>query len=567
MLIRGDARSLPLIDGCVDCIVTSPPYFGLRDYGTARWEGGDPACDHKKPGANKVFGNPEFNANRPSRVATDTVGWRDVCGLCGAVRVDAQIGLEPTPDAYVASLVQVFRELRRVLKDTGTVWLNLGDSYNSNASNQQDGAIDSAYKAEAFRTQGRRNKAVVDLKAKDLMGIPWRVAFALQNDGWVLRQEIIWEKPNPMPESVQDRCTKAHEHIFMFAKARWSGPKPGRFAHISDADARWLALLVDAEGSVVVKRGRHEERADTFAPQVSVSSTSLELMERVVEIVGHGTLAQRPGKNAPMWCWQVAHNIAAHFLRRIYPFLIIKHRQARIGIHVDTLTYYRGGQKPERKQRTEALTRALERLWERGKACNQFQQPDLSDVPEPQAGRWVDCERYFYDADAIKEAVSDAMLQQVEQGYEGLGLKDYEASGVQNPSSVKARIIAGARPRFSQRRAAGMGVEPSGNEGRAQDEQDFRKPTRNKRTVWTVPTMPYSGAHFATMPEALVEPCILAGCPLGGLVLDPFIGSGTVGAVAERLGRRWVGTDLSYQPLARKRTAQRGIRFEPEEVA
>lgn len=138
----------------------------------------------------------------------------------------------------------------------------------------------------------------------------------------------------------------------------------------------------------------------------------------------------------------------------------------------------------------------------------------------------------------------------------GSGLKDYEAAGVQNPSSVKARIIAGARSKVVQQK----GWNTDRNDGGVSDIAP-RGLGRNKRTVWTIATMPYAGAHFATMPEKLVEPCILAGCPIGGLVYDPFIGSGTVGAVAERLGRRWVGTDLSYHDLAKKRTAQRGLMF------
>ena len=252
------------------------------------------------------------------------------------------------------------------------------------------------------------------LKHKDVIPTPWLAAFALQADGWYLRSDIIWAKPNPMPESVTDRPTKAHEYLFLLTKA----------------------------------------------------------------------------------------------------------------------------------------------------------------------------ERYYYDADAIAEPVSTAMLAEIEQGYDGLGLKEYESAGVQNPSSVKARIIANA-----QKKQDGHGRRYEGFNGRyfspdakhlrseknaagrrlvenTQMARDAGGPhdapfglTRNKRTVWTVPTQPYLGAHFATMPEALVEPCILAGCPLGGLVLDPFVGSGTVVAVAQRLGRCGVGVDLSYQDLARERTAQQGISF------
>ena len=371
MLIRGDARRLPLRDGCVDCVVTSPPYFALRNYG--------------HPG---------------------------------------QIGLEASPDDYVEMLAAVvFDELRRVLKSDGTVWLNVGDSYNSGTqfNHHSAGLTSGARYSEGARGDwpGHRPK-IMGLKTKDLVGIPWMLAFALRARGWYLRSDIIWSKPNPMPESVTDRPTKAHEYLFLLSKS----------------------------------------------------------------------------------------------------------------------------------------------------------------------------ERYYYDAAAIAEPVSAAMLQEVAQGYEGFGLKDYDAAGVQNPSSVKARIITNARRKNEQsgdRRKVGFNDRWDEKERL----QTYGKPattgpqaagrrivenvaiaranggphdspfgvTRNKRTVWTVNTQPYAGAHFATMPEALVEPCILAGCPLGGLVLDPFVGSGTVVAVAQRLGRRGVGVDLSYQDLAKARTAQQGIPF------
>lgn len=158
-------RSMP--DESVNCCITSPPYWGLRDYG-----------------------------------------------------VTGQLGLEKTPEEYVAKLVEIFREVRRVLRNDGTLWLNLGDSYAHSTKGTGGGwAADPnnyAHKALAF---GARKFSMGDAKPKDLMGIPWRVAFALQSDGWILRQDIIWHKPNPMPESVRDRCTKAHEYIFLLSKS------------------------------------------------------------------------------------------------------------------------------------------------------------------------------------------------------------------------------------------------------------------------------------------------------------------------------------------------------------
>ena len=354
MLIRADARTLPFSDSCVDCVVTSPPYFGLRDYGHAR-----------------------------------------------------QIGLEQTPDAYVASLVAVFADVRRVLKDSGTVWVNLGSSYvGSCVSGGTDPSL-SLFREHApgrvsrdrdGHTEGTDGSGTAwsnytsKLKKKDLLPIPWMVAMALQADGWYLRSDIIWSKPNKMPEAVTDRPTMSHEYLFLLTK-----------------------------------------RA-----------------------------------------------------------------------------------------------------------------------------------RYRYDAAVIAEPVSAAMLQEIEQGYDGLGLKDYAAAGVQNPSDVKARIIRGATLKADRHHPMVSQGPMSHHLREARERNGYEAPfglTRNKRTVWTVNTQPYSGAHFATMPEKLVEPCVLAGCPIGGLVLDPFIGSGTVGAVAERLGRRWVGVDLNYQQLAQKRTAQRGLRY------
>jgi DNA modification methylase len=307
MLIRADARQLPLRDRCVQCVVTSPPYFGLRDYGVA-----------------------------------------------------GQIGFEATPDAYVHTLVAVFREVRRVLKNDGVCWLNLGDSYAG-----QPGGDQGITGANATRTAGRLNIRAglmlkVGAKPKDLLGIPWRVAFALQADGWYLRSDIIWAKPNPMPESVMDRPTKAHEYLFLLSK----------------------------------------------------------------------------------------------------------------------------------------------------------------------------CERYYYDADAIKEASVDP------ESVNGWNARNVQKFAAHDPEG-KARTRVGF----------------------AKIEAGTIYERRNRRTVWTIPTMPYSGAHFATMPEKLVEPCILAGSRVGDRILDPFLGSGTVGEVAERLSRRWVGCDLRYHDLARVRTAQRGLNF------
>ena len=232
-LLTGDCREVlrTLPDASVQCVVTSPPYYGLRDYGTAQWEGGDAGCDHREVQPQNREGR-ETPGGRGGTFPTSERAYRDTCGKCGARRVDAQIGLEATPDAFIATLVAVFREVRRVLRDDGTLWLNLGDSYVShkpreNAElhqslgvNQHRAGFEAAQNAVDLRTRG--------YKSKDLLLMPARVALALQADGWWVRSDIIWAKPNPMPESCRDRPTSAHEHIFLLSK---------RARYFYDADA------------------------------------------------------------------------------------------------------------------------------------------------------------------------------------------------------------------------------------------------------------------------------------------------------------------------------------------
>lgn len=229
MILIGDAieklRELP--PGSVQCVVTSPPCWGLRDYGTAYWQGGDEDCDH-----------------RPGSVPREQ-GFEDECVRCGAVRKDHQLGMEKLHDClawaspsirlgakmtlcsacYICRMVAVFREIWRVLRDDGTVWLNMGDSYSSEGKR---GPWDVGRSRNAPKqttpgfhySQEANRQAQPGVKFKDLFGIPWRLALALQADGWWLRSDIIWSKPRPMPESVTDRPTAAHEYVFFARQKR-----------------------------------------------------------------------------------------------------------------------------------------------------------------------------------------------------------------------------------------------------------------------------------------------------------------------------------------------------------
>ena len=221
-------KGLP--NASVQCVVTSPPYWNLRDYGTGQWEGGDAECSHKKDTKHQKQGATSQRAGRANIEAQQNENFRQVCGKCGARRVDEQLGIEATPEEYIAKVVAGFREVRRVLRDDGTLWLNLGDKHHD----------------------------------KNLVGIPWRVAFALQADGWYLRQDIIWAKPNPMPESVTDRCTKSHEYIFLLTK------KPRYFYDAEAIKEPSIYPLRDKEGfsgedAVARKCRGHGNHLGTYA--------------------------------------------------------------------------------------------------------------------------------------------------------------------------------------------------------------------------------------------------------------------------------------------------------------
>ncbi len=335
-IITGDAVSIlaSLPDQSVQCCVTSPPYFGLRSY---------------------------LPDDHPDK--------------------SMEIGLEPTTQAYVERIVAVFKEVRRVLREDGTLWLNLGDSYAGQHIRYDGKEKKWQHGVSKTRKSEKPLGAYAGIKPKQLIGIPWRVAFALQDDGWYLRQDIIWHKINPMPESVADRCTKAHEYLFLLAKSK----------------------------------------------------------------------------------------------------------------------------------------------------------------------------RYYFDAAAIAQPITESSKKRLSQP----NLPNQQGSDrVQGKTNGNMKAVG---PRFGGDKYGDDDREESRT--KSGNEYTGGNSFANRRSVWTVATTHCRDAHFAVMPDALVEPCILAGSRSGDTVLDPFFGSGTVGRVAERLGRDWIGIDLNpdYLSIQQKRTAQAGL--------
>lgn len=433
-ILVGDVRKMlsTLADGSVNCVVTSPPYFGLRDYGTASWTGGDPSCAHE--GSDRYY--TEKTAGAASSGAFSEAGeanaerlrkgrWREggECVKCGARHADLQIGLEPSPAAFVAVMVDVFREVRRVLRKDGTCWLNMGDSYNA-----YNGGAGPGSKLSKNQTEQRPQLAsgfglkVKGLKPKDRMMIPARLAIALQDDGWWLRDEIVWHKPNPMPSSVKDRTTPAHEMLYLLTKsARYHYDAEAIMEPMSDVSIARLSQPSIGEQKGGDKQDQYEANG----------------------------LNDRTGSRRPN---QIVQGLAA-----------------KIG-------------KNERIDGPAASTRT-------------------------RAGfnaRW------------------DAS----------------EAHGRLNNQDEK--LVAGEK----------WGARHEGWKATAAD-----RVGRNKRSVWMIATEPFPEAHFATFPTALIEPCILAGCPKGGIVLDPFGGAGTTSLVADRLGRNSILIELNpaYAEIARAR--------------
>lgn len=484
-LLLGDAceQLCTLDDGSVNCVVTSPPYYGLRDY--------------------------EGNAD--------------------------QIGLESSPSEYVAALGRVFAEVHRVLADDGTLWLNLGDSYSASPPGRSDHAmrsstLDSSSAASMLRESVRR--AGVDrskfLPAKNMLGIPWRVAFALQDAGWVLRNAIVWHKPNAMPEPARDRLSNRYEHVFMFSKAGWTGDS---VLSLPDVDAAWLAALIDGEGSITIARDRRSEKnpahQDVFQVCVSIANTCVPLLEKASRLMGGPRVRKNnDGVNRPGYAVQVSGKKAAEVVAAVKPWLIDKLPQADIALALQDTQRAAGVDKASYQSRDGRAYK--ERLWEAMLAANRRDEQDLAWVRPAKRGRWVS-QSYWFDLDPIRE-----------------------------PHTEKSRYqqdVARRRPHTPGKAATPGNYSPANQSGFGAGLRELNERGANPGDVWSIATTPLRDAHFAPFPIALPRRCILAGCKPGGTVLDPFSGAGTTAMAAQQLGRRAIGIDINdtYHDIALRR--------------
>jgi DNA modification methylase len=571
-ILVGDCRDVlrTLPDESVHCVVTSPPYWGLRDYGTAKWEGGDPCCDH-------LAVRREHNGEKQATSAgtsRDPIRADDGCRKCGARRIDSQIGLEASYGEFVEKMVGVFAEVRRVLRADGTVWLNLGDSYATGAGavgNRPGGGAQgdawagtagrghrgqhlphqsgkAAPRIEAMGPMTQPNRMPQSgLKPKDLVGIPWRVAFALQADGWWLRQDIIWSKPNPMPESVTDRCTKAHEYLFLLAKGQWSR----RAVKLADLSGERLHLGSNLSGS----------DPDTWAAKFSIGLATAILDRAKAEQNLSGTplqaeigeQAKRGTGGSGVECLPAIQRMATYAARLLDAQASPKEFLGEIDC-VGFVLGKRGHFLIGGGDAEIALPPSIDSYGEGSIAIHDAGKIGEFDFRHGHivAHAPSTCS-YYFDAEAISEAVAvpdDRLPHGRLRTRRTISNHAASSEGTASGRSVVPNPAGGGRPGGRKPDKFDSLISGAGRSGIG----EFRN-TRNRRSVWTVTTQPFSEAHFATFPPALIEPCILAGCPEGGTVLDPFGGAGTTGLVADRLKRNAILIELNpaYAEMAERR--------------
>ena len=444
--------------------VTSPPYFGLRDYGH-----------------------------------------------------EGQIGLEQTPEQYIAAMVEVFRCVRDVLTDDGTLWLNIGDSYAQAGGRGKQGATSQRKGRSNVEAQEKRSnmKPPAGLKPKDLIGIPWMLAFALRQPWY------------------SGRIAKEIDRMWLAAMIDGEGCM---FIHKRKAGTDSGAKFTKADGTEV----SYARKQDTYSPGLEVANTHLGIVERCQQITGLGTITrQDKDRRLPLYRWHLRADEARQIVREVYPYLIGKRQQARILCGC-----------PTSGQQADAAHQAMMLLHNGALTDVDFKDP----ASMHEQGWYLRQDVIWSKPNPMPESVRDRCTKAHE--YVFLLSKSeryfFDSEAMKEPSN--GWPIGGAKTRgktgYASASGAGKAPQRDSHGGLGGDGE-----TRNRRSVWTVATRPYKGAHFATFPPALIEPCILAGSRPGDIVLDAFMGSGTTAAVAVRHGRQYLGCELNpkYGPLQQER--------------
>ena len=654
-------KTLP--DKSVQCCVTSPPYYGLRDYGTGTWVGGDPNCPHyrtSKYSENDITGH---KAMCEEGQAVGDAIYKSVCPLCGATRVDEQIGIEETPEEYIERLVEVFREVKRVLKDDGTLWVNIGDTYNTNSyhkTKESNGYGKQGTNRGSYENTVDRPTAKC-CKPKDLIGIPWLLAFALRNDGWYLRNDIVWclssgqylyakTQKGVMPITVRDlsrlpigkfelwdgkewvkvkriekscfynqkirivlrsgeriSCTDGHRWVLADGSEKIASelrvgdilktcslPDSGSHSPgFLTNDVLWLLGLYLAEGSksgdcIQLSLNKDEfkwyDRIDNTVKYLGGTSTytidgnmlNVRVYSQVLSATIHQYIGGTSAKNKHLnnICWGLSNNclkelihgyfdgdgcadtqcdrIRLGFTRNYYLERDLRVLASRLGA---TLTLNTSVSKIGDK-----AYKSFKGEW-RWSRSGHFNEKDRAQIVRIETSN----SRGFYDieVDSVshtfclasgvlthnckKNPMPSPVKDRFTNSHEYIFLFSKSSRYLFNHEAVQEDSICADDRRHGEGRILYSGKRLDGTDDHAQ--QSFVQITdkRNKRDVWSVSVNSYKEAHFATYPEELILPCILAGSNEGDTVLDPFNGSGTTGICAIRNGRKYTGIDLNKE--------------------
>lgn len=563
-ILQGDwieqLRTLP--DESVQMCCTSPPYWGLRDYGTASWEGGDPECDHKVGRFTTAVSD-----KQKSNGGSGESQARDVCPKCGAKRIDRQLGLEKTPEEYVAKMVKGFREVRRVLRNDGTLWLNLGDSYSSGGrSTQVAPTLRTLDKDSASGKHANLNGLCVrpgspeNCKPKDLIGIPWAIAKAMRDPYYAGRMKV-------------------------------------------ERDRVWMAATLDAEGSICgFKHTRQDDGRTRTGIHITITNSSLAMLDEAYRIWNvsraehnHHGLGHLGRLDTYRWIVHGTENKLL-FLREVYPLLIVKRKQALLAYNLlllsrDAKRLGKTSQKDSVNAKRSVLAGLISKL-------NHAVPVDIPDwcIEPPSVfenGWYLRSDVIWAKANCMPESVTDRPTRSHE--YIFLLTKNrhyfYDHEAIKEPciydvngDGTAARKARQKEDNKSFPTAERAGIRPGGyknsvnfdgkNKGRDKQRGHSRRHDgfndrwdqmekveqcsgmRNKRDVWTIAPANFPEAHFATYPPDLIKPCILAGSKPGDTILDPFGGSGTTGMVAIELGRKAILIELNpdYIKLIEQRT-------------